>query len=71
MTALRSDTCATLSFGGRFEFGIDQWAYVPFDVPRRDQPNRGPYIPRTVLAVGDRPQRFGPGYLRSGRPPAG
>jgi hypothetical protein len=23
----------TLDFGGRFGFGIDQWAYVPFDVP--------------------------------------
>ena len=33
MTALRSDTGATLSFGGRFKFGIDQWAYMPFDVP--------------------------------------
>ena len=33
MTALRSDTDATLSLGGRFKFGIDQWAYLPFDVP--------------------------------------
>lgn len=24
---------AALDFGGRFPFGIDQWAYVPFDVP--------------------------------------
>ena len=23
----------TLNFGGRFGFGIDQWAHVPFDVP--------------------------------------
>ena len=23
----------TLHFSGRFPFGIDQWAYVPFDVP--------------------------------------
>jgi len=23
----------TLEFGGRFRLGIDQWAYVPFDVP--------------------------------------
>lgn len=33
MTALKSDTAIVLSFGGRFNFGIDQWAYVPFDVP--------------------------------------
>ena len=33
MTVLRSDTGATLSFGGRFKFGIDQWAHMPFDVP--------------------------------------
>jgi hypothetical protein len=26
-------TDSTLSFHGRFKFGIDQWAYVPFDVP--------------------------------------
>jgi hypothetical protein len=26
-------TVTALSFGGRFRFGIDQWAYVPFDVP--------------------------------------
>ena len=32
MTALRSDPGLTLSFHGRFKFGIDQWAYVPFDV---------------------------------------
>jgi hypothetical protein len=29
----RPGTDITLSFGGRFRFGIDQWAYVPFDVP--------------------------------------
>lgn len=28
-----SGTDITLNFGGRFGFGIDQWAYVPFDVP--------------------------------------
>jgi hypothetical protein len=26
-------TTTTLEFEGRFGFGIDQWAYVPFDVP--------------------------------------
>ncbi|MBV8929579.1 MAG: PHP domain-containing protein [Mycobacteriaceae bacterium] len=29
-----SDGALTLDFTGRFRFGIDQWAYVPFDVPR-------------------------------------
>jgi hypothetical protein len=33
MAALKSDTRVELTFGGRFGFGIDQWAYVPFDVP--------------------------------------
>jgi hypothetical protein len=33
MTASRTDTGFALSFSGRFKFGIDQWAYVPFDVP--------------------------------------
>ena len=33
MTASRTDTGIALSFSGRFKFGIDQWAYVPFDVP--------------------------------------
>ncbi len=33
MAPLRSDACLDLSFVGRFGFGIDQWAYVPFDVP--------------------------------------
>ena len=28
-----SGTDITLSFQGRFPFGIDRWAYVPFDVP--------------------------------------
>jgi hypothetical protein len=28
-----SDNRITLGFRGRFKFGIDQWAYVPFDVP--------------------------------------
>jgi len=28
-----SGTDTTLSFSGRIRFGIDQWAYVPFDVP--------------------------------------
>lgn len=28
-----SETEITLSYGGRFPFGIDQWAYVPFRVP--------------------------------------
>jgi hypothetical protein len=28
-----SGTDISLSFGGRFRFGIDQWAYIPFDVP--------------------------------------
>ena len=28
-----ADNRITLSFRGRFRFGIDQWAYVPFDVP--------------------------------------
>src|SRR5262245_250528 len=32
MAALKSDTRVELSFSGRFNFGIDQWAYVPFDV---------------------------------------
>jgi hypothetical protein len=29
----RADTDITLDFRGRFGLGIDQWAYVPFDVP--------------------------------------
>jgi hypothetical protein len=29
----RAGTDTTLDFRGRFGFGIDQWAYVPFDVP--------------------------------------
>ena len=33
MATLQSDTRVELSFRGRFSFGIDQWAYVPFDVP--------------------------------------
>src|SRR6201994_3201906 len=33
MTTPKSDTRVELSFHGRFNFGIDQWAYVPFDVP--------------------------------------
>jgi hypothetical protein len=33
MTALRTDSGITHSFQGRFKFGIDQWAYVPFEVP--------------------------------------
>src|ERR1700761_5678164 len=33
MTTPKSDTGVELSFHGRFNFGIDQWAYVPFDVP--------------------------------------
>jgi hypothetical protein len=33
MAAVKSDTRVELSFRGRFNFGIDQWAYVPFDVP--------------------------------------
>ncbi len=33
MVALRPDTGISLSYSGRFKFGIDQWAYVPFDVP--------------------------------------
>jgi hypothetical protein len=37
MTALKSDTRVELSFRGRFKFGIDQWAYVPFDVPAGTQ----------------------------------
>jgi hypothetical protein len=37
MTTLQSDTRAELSFSGRFNFGIDQWAYVPFDVPAGTQ----------------------------------
>jgi hypothetical protein len=28
-----AETEVTLEFHGRFRFGIDQWAYVPFDVP--------------------------------------
>lgn len=32
MTTLEATT-HTLSFEGRFGFGIDKWAYVPFDVP--------------------------------------
>ena len=37
MAALKSDTRVELSFRGRFSFGIDQWAYVPFDVPAGTQ----------------------------------
>jgi hypothetical protein len=37
MAALKSDTRVELSFRGRFNFGIDQWAYVPFDVPAGTQ----------------------------------
>ncbi|HYZ68423.1 MAG TPA: CehA/McbA family metallohydrolase [Mycobacterium sp.] len=37
MTAIKSDTRVELSFRGRFKFGIDQWAYVPFDVPAGTQ----------------------------------
>jgi PHP domain len=37
MAALRSDTRVELSFRGRFNFGIEQWAYVPFDVPAGTQ----------------------------------
>ncbi len=37
MAALRSDTRVELSFRGRFSFGIDQWAYMPFDVPAGTQ----------------------------------
>ena len=37
MAAPRSDTRVELSFRGRFSFGIDQWAYVPFDVPAGTQ----------------------------------
>jgi hypothetical protein len=37
MTALKSDIRVELSFRGRFGFGIDQWAYVPFDVPAGTQ----------------------------------
>jgi hypothetical protein len=33
MAAVKSDTRVELDFHGRFGFGIDQWAYVPFDVP--------------------------------------
>ena len=33
MTAVTTGTGIALSFSGRFKFGIDQWAYVPFDVP--------------------------------------
>ena len=33
MAALKSDTPVELCLRGRFNFGIDQWAYVPFDVP--------------------------------------
>ncbi len=33
MTAPRTDTGIALSYSGRFKFGIDHWAYVPFDVP--------------------------------------
>ncbi|WP_051073831.1 hypothetical protein [Mycobacterium sp. JS623] len=37
MTALKSDRRVELSVRGRFKFGIDQWAYVPFDVPAGTQ----------------------------------
>jgi hypothetical protein len=33
MTAVMTGTGIALSFQGRFKFGIDQWAYVPFQVP--------------------------------------
>lgn len=33
MTVLTTDTGIALAFSGRSKFGIDQWAYVPFDVP--------------------------------------
>jgi hypothetical protein len=32
-TRTDSDSTVTLSFDGRSAFGIDQWEYVPFDVP--------------------------------------
>jgi PHP domain-containing protein len=33
MAVLTTDTRIARSYSGRFKFGIDQWAYVPFDVP--------------------------------------
>ena len=33
VTAVTTDTGIALSFSGRFKLGIDQWAYLPFDVP--------------------------------------
>jgi hypothetical protein len=33
MTTLATGTGVALTYHGRFGFGIDQWAYVPFDVP--------------------------------------
>jgi hypothetical protein len=39
MTTLEA-TSITHSFQGRFGFGIDQWAYVPFDVPAGIQRSR-------------------------------
>src|ERR1700742_1026796 len=33
MAALKSDARVELTFSGRFSFGIEQWAYVPFEVP--------------------------------------
>src|SRR4029079_5590572 len=37
MAALKSDTRVELSFRGRFSFGIDHWAYVPFEAPSGTQ----------------------------------
>lgn len=33
MTVVTTDTEIALAFSGRFTFGIDQWAYLSFDVP--------------------------------------
>lgn len=33
MTAVMTGTGIAFSFQGRFKFGIDEWAYVPFQVP--------------------------------------
>ena len=65
MAALKSDTRVELSFHGRFSFGIDQWAYVPFDVPAGIQRIDVSTSHDQLLAARHRPQRAGSGHLRA------
>ena len=53
-----------LYFRGRFPFGIDRWAYVPFDVPPRGTANQRQHIPRSVLGVRCGAKCVGSGDLR-------